>query len=86
MPLAKTYREVYDQVYKPTCHVLGYKCWRVDESPTIGTALAPCRFEVVGPAEAWRKRQPYTGRKRRRDEPDFRSSVIPSAISDNQCP
>jgi hypothetical protein len=29
----------------------------------VGPPLAACRFEVVRPCEAWRKRQPYTGNR-----------------------
>lgn len=37
MPFAPKYREVYEQVYKPTCASNGLDCWRVDEAPGPGS-------------------------------------------------
>lgn len=37
MPFATKYREVYEQVYKPTCADNGLDCWRVDEAPGPGS-------------------------------------------------
>lgn len=37
MPFALKYREVYDQVYRPTCTDNGLDCWRVDEAPGPGS-------------------------------------------------
>lgn len=37
MPFAEQYREVYTEVYKPTCARLGLDCWRVDEISRPGS-------------------------------------------------
>jgi len=37
MPFAPKYREVYEQVYRPTCADNGLDCWRVDEAPGPGS-------------------------------------------------
>jgi hypothetical protein len=31
MPFADRFTEVYEQVYRPCCHSLDVRCWRVDE-------------------------------------------------------
>jgi hypothetical protein len=37
MPFAEHYREVYSEVYKPTCANLDLDCWRVDEIARPGS-------------------------------------------------
>jgi hypothetical protein len=37
MPFAEQYREVYAEVYKPTCDRVGMDCWRVDEIARPGS-------------------------------------------------